>query len=74
MKEKELKERQRKELEENEKLERERQRKEFKKQITCACGIQFQNICHCEIPDYILFKINNELLCQNCTNWKCRCK
>ena len=39
----------------------------------CGCGIQYGYICNCKNPYYIILKINQELYCNNCKNWKCRC-
>ncbi len=39
----------------------------------CGCGIQFKNICNCNNPQYILDKLSNNLHCNSCKKWKCRC-
>ena len=65
------------------KLKEEDERKimeEYKKQINdkniidnieCACGLS--KICKCKNPEYIIIKINKQLYCNYCSNWKCRC-
>jgi hypothetical protein len=39
----------------------------------CNCNINVLHICSCNNPKYILSKPNNELYCDNCNKWKCRC-
>lgn len=45
----------------------------LKMQQKCKCTIPMINICKCETPRYELIKISNNLLCINCSKWKCRC-
>ena len=39
----------------------------------CGCGIEHKNICNCKLPNVITLKNNNEIWCNNCNKWKCRC-
>jgi hypothetical protein len=42
---------------------------------TCKCDIMIKDICVCEKPKYVMIKIsNNNLFCEKCNKWKCRCK
>jgi hypothetical protein len=36
----------------------------------CNCSI---DICKCNNPRYEIIKVNNQLFCENCQKWKCRC-
>lgn len=37
----------------------------------CECGLS--KVCNCNNPEYIIVKLNKQLICKNCENWKCRC-
>ena len=37
----------------------------------CKCGVS--KVCKCNNPEYIIVKLNKQLICKNCENWKCRC-
>lgn len=50
------------------------EKEEEKLRECCKCGIMKTNICICEIPNYELNKLSNNLFCISCNNWKCRCK
>jgi len=39
----------------------------------CNCGIAKINICACKTPKYKLIKLSNNLFCESCNTWKCRC-
>jgi hypothetical protein len=56
--------------EEQEKL---RNAEEARKRVTHPCGIMVMNICECDKPQYELVKLSNNLFCNNCLKWKCRC-
>ena len=51
-----------------------RKKNEEKRAQYCNCLINKLNICICKNPKYELCKLNNELYCVICSNWKCRCK
>ena len=60
----------RKEEEEQENI---RNAEESRKRLTHPCGIMIMNICECDKPKYELVKLSNNLFCNNCLKWKCRC-
>jgi hypothetical protein len=39
----------------------------------CKCGLKLINICSCDNPIYELMKISNNMCCNHCRKWKCRC-
>ena len=46
---------------------------EVKTDTLCGCGILHKNLCKCSNPSYSLVQINQQLWCNSCNNWKCRC-
>ena len=51
-------------------------KKEFEKLIIkrkCKCGIELRYICACKNPKYINDKFSNNMYCDKCNKWKCRC-
>ena len=46
---------------------------EVKTDTLCGCGILHRNLCKCSNPSYSLVQINQQLWCNSCNNWKCRC-
>ena len=55
--------------------ERIKNEEEEKMRQSCKCGIMMKYICICEKPKYVTVKIsNNNLFCEKCNKWKCRCK
>lgn len=41
--------------------------------VICKCGINLLNICQCINPICERIKTNNELFCNSCNKWMCRC-
>ena len=39
----------------------------------CPCGLKYENICKCNNPTFELVKINQQLFCKRCNNWRDRC-
>lgn len=39
----------------------------------CKCGINILNICQCINPICERIKTNNQLFCNSCNKWMCRC-
>ena len=44
-----------------------------KEHKTCKCGIPMNNICKCSNPRHTLQTLNNQMFCNSCSCWKCRC-
>ena len=53
--------------------EEEKKNRQDEMKNLCNCGIMIQKICKCKIPQYQLNKLSNNLFCEKCDNWKCRC-
>ena len=39
----------------------------------CPCGLKYENICRCDNPIFELVRINQQLFCRRCNNWRDRC-
>lgn len=39
----------------------------------CKCNLEFKNICNCDVPNFIIHELTQNMHCKKCKLWKCRC-